>query len=230
MEEKFHMAMNVFLPEKKEVDLYPLHKLIDIIKEDGLYESEKDMAISSVDHIRRNFVYNYERYTKLYDMFLKTFNASTTINIPVIFNDEIKTLEFLTFLSIPQKALKEYKKYITARETLENIKTRFDTTSVDEDDMQAVLNNKLILLENMLVIKKQEFRIKAAFLDFKEIFITSKVYPQLQSFMLKDRLIYQEQITTINEKTDKVIYDIEDDHLMIQDIENLYKELEKCNI
>lgn len=221
----FQESLNIFMPLEKNVDSYPLDHLIDMINEHGLFESEHSMAISSVDHYRKSIVRNYNAKIDVFQCILNAFDVNN-LKIPVIFDDEIKMLEFLTSLKL-NKTIKFYKNYIKAKENYDNAIEMKQDIQLDDNMMtqkeyaRAVLDAKLQAFHESSNLHKLDFESKMQFFIFQEKVSETDVYKELKKYLQKQIKAYQKKIKQINSFAEDAIDSIENDEDIVEKINDL---------
>lgn len=213
-----------FFPSFPEVDSFQLDHVIDMAKESGLWESEKEFAISTVDHYRKGFTTNFNNKIKICNAILIAFDTDKLL-IPGFVDDEIKILQLLSDLKL-NALIKSYKKYIRAKKTYDDAIEIKKDFNIDDNGLTELEYEKQCLDIQLKALNEEnklyqlEFNVKSCFKDFQEAFASTKTWQEL-----KDEL---ENEISNTEKLIKKIDDLAEDAITaIEDDEDIYESLEK---
>ena len=218
-------AMKVFIPPDSQVSSYQIEKILGIAKESHIWETEEDMAISSIDQFKIEHIKNFNNHLKFFDMLNVFFNPKNK-TIPSEFEDEIKTLDFLMKLKC-KKSIKAYKKYLKEKENTEQAEASHYDFNIDDNGMspseykQELLNSEAKAVETNQKIAKQTFKMKVAFHNFCEAFSEEACFEELKDYVSKETKKYNELKKQVQVLAEDAICAIEDDEDVVESLEAL---------
>lgn len=206
-------ALNIFIAQDSKVSTYQLEKLLKIEQESHIWESEEKMAISSIDGFKQEHIKNFNNHIDFLNTLRKAFYKDDILIIPSEFNDEIKTLDFLTKLGA-KKSIKPYKNYINEKEA-------FNEKEESRHEYDQDIESLVKYIKEEQEIAKQKFRMTAAFYNFKEAFAQCDCYDDLKFFISSELIKYNDLKRKINDLAEDAISAIEDEEDIIESLEAL---------